>query len=44
MSAAEEHLAEGKFLLDSQTLNIEMFLIYRAGTRGTTVLERKGKI
>jgi hypothetical protein len=36
---AETHLrvAEGQFLLEEQTLNIEKSLIYRAGTRRPTV-------
>jgi hypothetical protein len=35
--AAEEHLAEGQFILEEQTLSIEKSLIYRRGTRRPTV-------
>jgi hypothetical protein len=31
--AAEAHLAEGQFLLEGQTLNIEFSPIYRAGAQ-----------
>jgi hypothetical protein len=41
--AAEAHLAEGKFLLEEQTLNIEKSLIYRTGTRRTTVSKTEGQ-
>jgi hypothetical protein len=34
--AADAHLVEGQFLLEKQTLNIEMSLIYRKGTRRPT--------
>jgi hypothetical protein len=35
--AIEAHPAEGQFLHEEQTLNIENSLIYRAGTRTPTV-------
>jgi hypothetical protein len=41
--AAEAHLAEGQFLLEEQTLNIEKSLIYRAGTRRPTVSKTEGQ-
>jgi hypothetical protein len=41
--AAEAHLAEGQFLLEEQTLNIEKSLIYRTGTRRPTVSKTEGQ-
>jgi hypothetical protein len=41
--AAEAHLAEGQFLLEEQTLNIEKSLIYRTGTRKPTVSKTDGQ-
>jgi hypothetical protein len=41
--AAEAHLAEGQFLLEEQTLNIEKPLIYRTGTRRPTVSKTEGQ-
>jgi hypothetical protein len=42
--AADAHLAEGQFLLEEQTLNIEKSLIYRTGTRRPTVSKTEGQI
>jgi hypothetical protein len=41
--AAEAHLAEGQFLLEEQTLNIEKSLIYRRGTRRPAVSKTEGQ-
>jgi hypothetical protein len=38
--ATETHLAEGQFLLEERTLNIENYRIYRAGTQRPTVSKR----
>jgi hypothetical protein len=40
--AAKVHLADGRFLLEQQTLNIEKPLIYRGGTRRPTVSKTEG--
>jgi hypothetical protein len=40
--AAEAHLAEGQLLLEEQTLNIEISLIYPVVTRRVPVSERDG--
>jgi hypothetical protein len=40
--AAEAHLAEGQFLLEEQTLNIEKSLIYQTGTRRPKVAKTEG--
>jgi hypothetical protein len=37
ISAGEANVAEVPFLLEEQILNIEKYLIHRAGTRRTTV-------
>jgi hypothetical protein len=37
----EEHVAEGQFLLEEQTLNIDMSLIYRTGIRRPRIAEEK---
>jgi hypothetical protein len=39
--AAEAHLAEGQFLLEEQTLNIEKSLIYRTGTPKTNSFQNR---
>jgi hypothetical protein len=36
--AADAHLAEGQFLLEEQTLNNTISMIYRAGTRRQTTI------
>jgi hypothetical protein len=41
-SAAEEHLAEGQFLLEKKTLNTEISLIYRAPSQRATVPKTEG--
>jgi hypothetical protein len=41
--AAAAHLAEGQYLLEEQILNIEKSLIYRTGTRRTTVSKTGGQ-
>jgi hypothetical protein len=39
--AAEAHLAEGQFLLQEQTLNIEKSLIYRTGAPKTNSFQNR---
>jgi hypothetical protein len=38
----EAHL-RGQFLVEEHTLNVEMFLIYRAGTQRPTVYKRRAE-
>jgi hypothetical protein len=41
--AANTHLAEGKFLLQEQRLNLERSLIYGVGSRSLTVSESENQ-
>jgi hypothetical protein len=40
---SDAHLAQGQFLLEEQTLNKVKSLIYRAGTRRTTISKTEGR-
>jgi hypothetical protein len=41
--AAELHMAEGRLLLEDQTLNEAKSQIYRAGTRRPTIYKGEGQ-